>query len=215
MAELSNRKKSMIQNLRKARDVAKIINVDNIQPVEIVEETTVQSVNSTLKDNGISRKTPFSRGLEYTARYQPTITEEEPSVSELEKLKNAYEVLSLELIPQINSDNNTLGKNSFYERTKYQAVQTYFRLRIEGIKKMDASETAAKTFWHGKPIAYRSRMIRENATSYLETGKIAECAQGKHSKRTSVLDDNDNETSVAFRTSSASSSFLLQLTTAA
>ncbi|KAI9267653.1 hypothetical protein EDC94DRAFT_657265 [Helicostylum pulchrum] len=63
MARLSNRKKSMIQILRKARGVAEIINVDSedltvvdVQPVDTVEETTVQSVNSILKDDEISRK---------------------------------------------------------------------------------------------------------------------------------------------------------------
>lgn len=120
-----------------------------------------------------------------------TVTEEVvPTVSELDKVKAAYEKLAMELIPEISAGKNVLG-NSAYERSKYQAVKYYFRL-IEGKKKMVASETAAKYYWHGKTITYRSRMIRLYAKTYLETGKIVESTQGKHSKRTSVLDDNDS-----------------------
>ncbi|KAI9247607.1 hypothetical protein EDC94DRAFT_589773 [Helicostylum pulchrum] len=122
MARLSNRKKSMIQNLRKARGVAEIINVDSedltvvdVQPVEIVEETTVQSVNFILKDDEISRKTPFSRGLKYTVRHQrklnqknremasgranissyfnvaTPVAEEAPAATEMETMQAAYD----------------------------------------------------------------------------------------------------------------------------
>jgi hypothetical protein len=85
----------------------------------------------------------------------------------------------------------TIIQKSGYERAKHQAVHYYLQLRIEGLRKMDASETAAKMFWYNKSVTYRSRMIRLYAESYLESGKIAQSAQGKHSKRISVLDDND------------------------
>ncbi|GAA5806429.1 hypothetical protein HPULCUR_011963 [Helicostylum pulchrum] len=47
---------------------------------------------------------------------------------------------------------------------------------------MKASETAAETFWYNKSVTYRSIMIRLYAKSYLESGKIDESMQGKHSK---------------------------------
>jgi hypothetical protein len=220
MGRLSNRKKSRLENLRKARGIVELVSVENesltttdTQIIEI-EETAIESVNSKLKDNSIGKRDAFSRGLMYSARHQrklkqknremasgsakissyfssvETVVMEEPPVeSELEKLKTAYDMLSSELTPRASSSN--ILEKSNYERSKYQAVHVYLDLRIKGVKKMKASETAAKAFWYNKSTSYRSKIIRKYAKNYLESGKIAESAQGKHSKRVSVLDDND------------------------
>lgn len=77
MGRISNNKKICIQNLRKARAAPGLVRVESEglivtddQQVEVVEETIAQSINSTLKDNGVNRKKPFSRGLEYSSLHQ-------------------------------------------------------------------------------------------------------------------------------------------------
>ena len=87
--------------------------------------------------------------------------------------------------------NSAQQKAGTYEYAKYQAAHYYLQLRVEGVKKMYASVLAAKLFWGNKATTYRSRAIRGYAQEYIKFGKIAMGAQGKHSKRVSVLDDND------------------------
>ena len=78
-----------------------------------------------------------------------------------------------------------------YELVRYLAVQQYFELRLLNKKKMVASDAAAAQFWKAKQTSYRSRMIRRDAREFLLSGSIIKNRQGKHAKRSSVLDDND------------------------
>lgn len=56
---------------------------------------------------------------------------------------------------------------------------------------MQSSRAAAKLVYKEKATEYRAEVIREYAKEYLSTGSISLGAHGKHSKRVSVLDDND------------------------
>lgn len=113
-----------------------------------------------------------------------------PVVSEVDQMKKAIESLSLELVPQINRKTKQQIEGT-YETIKRSAVYDYLTLRLEGSNKTEASSVAAKRFWFEKATKYRSNMIIKYANEYMEKGTIAESAQGKHSKRVSVLDDND------------------------
>lgn len=78
------------------------------------------------------------------------------------------------------------------EMSKYEAIFLYFTFRVEEeMNKMDASAVASFFIHKSKTTTYKARKIRDNADEYLLTDSITKNAQGKHSKRVSVLDDED------------------------
>jgi len=114
--------------------------------------------------------------------------EEEPS--QLEKIREVMGKLEEITNPAINV-NSPQQKMGVYELVRYQAVQQYFELRLLKKKKMEASMQSATLFWKTKTTTYRSRMVRRDAEEFLLSGSIIKNRQGKHAKRSSVLDDND------------------------
>jgi hypothetical protein len=224
MGRISYKKKAWMKNLRSVRTFPELVTenqsetsaVVSDQQAQIVEETSFQSVSLNLKDVEGNKKQAFSRGLEYSARYQrklkqknrempkgsakissyfnvtnsESVAEDIQVESEADKLKIAYDSLTSKLAPVINSE-SAQQKAGTYERAKYQAVYKYLKYRIEGVKKIQASVLAAQEFWYDKATTYRSNVIRNYAEEYINSGEISKGFQGKHSKRFSVLDDND------------------------
>ena len=223
MGRISNKKKAWVKNLRNVRNFPEQVTEQqsdissvNDEPVQIIDEAALQSINFKLKEDGVSKREAFSRGLEYSARYQRKLkqknremakgsakissyfssvtassaSEEAPVETEMQKLQAAYDYLTSELEPKISLE-SVQQKAGTYERTKYLAVHLYLELRIDGIKRVQASELAAKRFWYGKATVYRSIVIRKYVAEYIITGEITKGLQGKHSKRISILDDND------------------------
>lgn len=209
MPPVSLRTKTLLGNFSKVRTA--------------IIDTTVEEQNEVpdvvmmdLQDNsGANKKKLYSRGLQYSDRYQrklnqknremakgsakissyffsqtQPVVEEIQVESELDKIKAAYQKLSADLGPVIDARSNQ-QKSGTYEYAKYRAVHHYLGLRIQGIKLMEASMIAAKACWYDKATTYRSRVIRRYAKEYISTGVIMRGFQGKHSKRVSVLDDND------------------------
>ncbi|MBM6388154.1 MAG: hypothetical protein JSY10_30135 [Paenibacillus sp.] len=91
----------------------------NDEPVQIIDEAALQSINFKLKEDGVSKREAFSRGFEYSARYQRKLkqknremakgsakissyfssvtassaSEEAPVETEMQKLQAAYDYL--------------------------------------------------------------------------------------------------------------------------
>jgi hypothetical protein len=155
-----------------------------------------KKANGSLRlDNWLGR--PTSGAQQDTPQEQPapqtTTNEEEWSAIDI-----AFSQLIKDASPVINRD-STQQKRGIYEQSKYQAVSRYFSIRLDNAlnhgklvpDKIEASEQAARDIWFIDNPRYRGSKIREYADEYLKTGKITIGAQGKHSKRTSILDDND------------------------
>ncbi|KAG2231563.1 hypothetical protein INT48_002979, partial [Thamnidium elegans] len=201
MGRISNKKKAWVKNLRNVRNFPEQVTEQqsdissvNDEPVQIIDEAALQSINFKLKEDGVSKREAFSRGLEYSARYQRKLkqknremakgsakissyfssvtassaSEEAPVETEMQKLQAAYDYLTSELEPKISLE-SAQQKAGTYERTKYLAVHLYLELRIDGI----------------------NIVIRKYVAEYIITGEITKGLQGKHSKRISILDDND------------------------
>lgn len=113
-----------------------------------------------------------------------------PVLSELDKIKNSMELLSLELLPMINKKSSQQVEGIF-EKYKRLAVYEYFLFRLGGSNKTMASAMAAQKYWCEKATHYRINMIIKYPKEYRETRNITPSAQDKHSKRVSVLDDNN------------------------
>lgn len=178
------------------------------ETLPITNNILIPFINSDLKDNLASnKKEVYSRGPEYSPRYLRKLKQKNremakgsaktssffytlaiiespppPPQPQLEDtLKIAYDALSIYLTPSFRA--NKQQDENIYERSKCQAVHHYFKLRMDGVKKMEASVLAANMFWYSKKSTYRSKDIRKYAEEYLKTGKISECLQGKHPKR--------------------------------
>ncbi|KAG2228871.1 hypothetical protein INT48_006753, partial [Thamnidium elegans] len=171
----------------------------NDEPVQIIDEAALQSINFKLKEDGVTKveaeNREMAKGSAKISSYFSSVTassasEEAPVETEMQKLQAAYDYLTSELEPKISLE-SAQQKAGTYEHTKYLAVHLYLELRIDGIKRVQASELAAKRFWYGKATVYLSIVIRKYAAEYIITGKITKGLQGKHSKRISILDDND------------------------
>lgn len=222
MGRISNKNKAWMKNLCNVRTFPERVTEEQSdtspvseQTVQIIDEAALQSINFKLKEDRVIERKAFSRGLEYSDRYQRKLKQknremakgsakissyldsvsaspvlEAPVQTEMRKLQAAYDVLTSELEPKISKE-SAQQKAGTYERTKYLAVHLYLELRIAGIKRVQASELAAKRFWYSNVTVYRCIAIRKYAAEYIVSGKITEGSQGKHSKRVSVLDDND------------------------
>jgi hypothetical protein len=110
--------------------------------------------------------------------------------NEVEKIKNIIGLLSAEAAPVMNIMSQQ-QRDGTYEYSKYRAVLHYCRYRLQGDKRLEASIKAAQDTWYNKSTTYRAKMIRQYAQEYLATNRITKGGQGKHSKRFSVMDDND------------------------
>lgn len=92
-------------------------------------------------------------------------------------------------VPNAKSVQQTLGH---YQMVKYEGVYHYLSFRVSlNLKKMEASRLASDLVYKQKSTIYKARKIRDYAAEYLERRLIAPGSQGKHSKRVSVLDDED------------------------
>ena len=67
-----------------------------------------------------------------------------------------------------------------YQLLRFLTLKVYFRMLLDGEKKMDASLSVATEFWKGKP--YRATRIRQWADEFLLTGDLAHHQQGTHAK---------------------------------
>jgi hypothetical protein len=77
-----------------------------------------------------------------------------------------------------------------YNIHRATAVLAYISFRLEGKKKMEASEHVARYICN-KQTSYMSRCVRAWAGTFLKTGVFPEHRQGEHSKRLSLLGDED------------------------
>ncbi|OAD80600.1 hypothetical protein PHYBLDRAFT_161239 [Phycomyces blakesleeanus NRRL 1555(-)] len=108
---------------------------------------------------------------------------------ELEEIREAYEKISEMIKPPVSSDSE-LGKFALFEVSKHIVVKEYFRRLLNNCKKIEASEKAAEIFWT-TPSKYRGEAVHGWAKEFLQFGKISEHQQGKHAKRSSIVDDED------------------------
>ncbi|KAG0176168.1 hypothetical protein DFQ29_006448 [Apophysomyces sp. BC1021] len=106
-------------------------------------------------------------------------------------IQTAFDRLTVFVTPQMNAVNATAMGLSDYEMAKYRGVHAYFRELLSGKKKMEASKLAAQIAWAAPSQYYRAAAIRFYAKEYLRTGSIPLHQQGKHSKRQSLLSDEE------------------------
>ncbi|GAA5809711.1 hypothetical protein MFLAVUS_003124 [Mucor flavus] len=179
-----------MKNLRNVRTFPeRVTSPVSEKTVQIIDEAALQSLNFKLKEDRVIKRKAFSRGLEYSDRYQKKLKQKNREMAkgsakisslvqtEMQKLQAAYDALTSELEPKISKE-SIQRKAGTYERTKYLAVHLYLELRIEGIKRVQASELAAKRFWYSKATIYRCIAIRKYAAEYIISGKITEGPQG-------------------------------------
>ena len=117
------------------------------------------------------------------------VVEETINADEAEVLADAEERLR-EGLQKIRNQRSEFAKLSGFQLQRLMTLQKYFVLLLEGKKKMEASRMAAEARWR-TTTDHACRCIRAWAKTYLCLGKLPEHAQGKHSKRQSLLDDED------------------------
>ncbi|KAI8375746.1 hypothetical protein EDC96DRAFT_496417 [Choanephora cucurbitarum] len=116
----------------------------------------------------------------------------EPATDYKTQVEDALVRLCAFVVPRTNvqSEQHKLGIS---QMAKYDAVYHYFKTMASSgrWRKMKSSMEAASIVYKHKATSYRAKIIREHAAEYLASYAIPLGAQGKHSKRVSVLDDND------------------------
>lgn len=126
-------------------------------------------------------------GFTVTPSVANIIEEEEvSSPNGNEKLQIAIKNISEDLNKWKNGQ-PTLNQFDFL---RSQSVKMYLMRLLEGKKKIESAKQIAKEIWN-KDTAYFCRAIRQWSSSFLKTGMISKFQQGKHSKRPSLLDDED------------------------
>lgn len=109
---------------------------------------------------------------------------------ELAKIRLIYNSLYKFTEPVMNKRQENSEVNA-YNFSRYSAVKYYFEKRLEGFNKGDASKAAAKFHWENASKFYRPNAIVCWAKEFLENEKLSEHSQGAHTKRLSLLSDND------------------------
>ena len=94
------------------------------------------------------------------------------------------------LISTLRNQRSDSAPMSLYKIHRATAVLAYISLRLEGKKKLEASEHVARYICN-KQTSYVARCVRAWADTYINMGVFTEHRQGKHSKRMSMLGDED------------------------
>ena len=108
---------------------------------------------------------------------------------EAEVLTKAEERLR-DNLKKVRNQKSELGKVSSFQLLRLMTLHRYFVLLLEGHRKMEASKLAAEARWT-TTSNHACRCIRAWAKVYLRLGSLPEHSQGKHSKRKSLLEDQD------------------------
>ncbi|KAI9027278.1 hypothetical protein CLU79DRAFT_741175 [Phycomyces nitens] len=117
----------------------------------------------------------------------PTVSpERQLQETEEDLIRPAYEKICNYISQQIKLPPSSCI--SMYEMTRYQAVKIYFLQRIQGFKKVEASEKATELVYD-QINTYLPKTIRRWAREYIAIGSINSRQQGKHKRRHSLLED--------------------------
>lgn len=117
------------------------------------------------------------------------VEEDTVNNDEAEMLAEAEKRLR-EGLQKIRNKQEEFSKVSAFQLQRLMTLQRYLVLLLEGKKKMEASRIAAEARWM-TTTDHACRCIRAWAKAYLRLGELPEHSQGKHSKRVSLLDDED------------------------
>ncbi|CAG8616986.1 16706_t:CDS:2, partial [Cetraspora pellucida] len=113
------------------------------------------------------------------------------SQRQMQRIEDRYNELKNQL-RNLQNAKKTLAKSQPYEVQRLTSIFHYFRLLLDGEKKIKASEKIADAIWKDiRNTEYMSRCIRGWAKDFLEQGTLPSHQQGKHAKRESLLDDED------------------------
>ncbi|OAD67406.1 hypothetical protein PHYBLDRAFT_151658 [Phycomyces blakesleeanus NRRL 1555(-)] len=106
-----------------------------------------------------------------------------------EEIHEVYENISEMIKPPVSSDSE-LCKFALFEVSEHIVVKEYFQRLLNNCKKIEASEKAAEIFWTTSS-KYCGETVRGWAKEFLQFGKVSDHQQGKHAKRSSIVDDED------------------------
>ncbi|KAF0556083.1 hypothetical protein F8M41_016288 [Gigaspora margarita] len=113
------------------------------------------------------------------------------SKRQMQRIEERYNELKNQL-RSLQNAKNELAKSQPYEVQRLISIFYYFRLLLDGEKKICASEKIANTLWKDiRNTEYMSRCIRGWSKDFLEQGTLPRHQQRKHAKRELLLDDED------------------------
>lgn len=113
------------------------------------------------------------------------------SQRQMQRIEERYNELRNQL-RNLQNVKKELAKSQPYEVQRLTSICQYFRLLMDGEKKIKASEKIADTFWKGiRNTEYMAHCLRGWAKAFLDQGSLPSHRQGKHAKRESLLDDED------------------------
>ncbi|CAG8601213.1 90_t:CDS:2, partial [Scutellospora calospora] len=116
---------------------------------------------------------------------------EDTIIQSQQLIENRYNELKHKLHGLQNAKKEMASLQS-YEVQRLTSVCQYFRLLLDSEKKMKASNQVANIFWKDiRNIDYMSRCVRGWAKDFLVQGSLSSHQQGKHSKKLSLLSDED------------------------
>ncbi|KAG2211009.1 hypothetical protein INT45_003016 [Circinella minor] len=105
-------------------------------------------------------------------------------------LQEAHDAIIPFVIPKMDQSHE-INTMSDYQCQKYRAVHNYFIKRIQGIKKIKASQETANEIFILLSKYCRPFAIRFWAKEFIQHGTISIHQQGKHAKCVSFLDHED------------------------
>ncbi|KAG2211566.1 hypothetical protein INT45_003504 [Circinella minor] len=149
------------------------------------------------KSNSVSNVTSHSilsfSGFEVqkksTTNCEERIKKEQQKTAMQLKMQQSLNTISLQISPKISSQ-SIFNAQSSYNICRLQCVHHFLTYSLQGMNKTQASAKAANELW-SNPSSYRPYIIQAWAKEYINFGFISPHRQGKHAKRSSLLNDED------------------------
>lgn len=145
----------------------------------------------TLERNAVKDKQKLT-SFGFTLSENVTKQEPKPSSKQLEiiKITSCLDDIKKFTTPIMNIKQDGNAVNS-YHHARYLSVNLYFKKRLEGLNKGEASLFAANFYWPKNSPAFRARTIIKWANEFYDNKCISKHNQGAHVKRESFFSDND------------------------
>lgn len=117
-------------------------------------------------------------------------SQENININKRQQLENCCVILDEMLNRQCRNKSSPLASLTPFDVRRYQSVHMYIGAILDGKPKIKAAEDIAITLWKNYK-SYIPRAIPNWTKTFIRDGKLPEFRQGQHSKRKSLLADED------------------------
>jgi hypothetical protein len=147
------------------------------------EMRTIDTFFKNFEKSSSSRPSPSLSSESSSLLLQPS----QPFLFSSDNLRICLEEINQQCLLSKSAKENE--KLFTYDHLRRLSIRRFIQLLLDGQGKMDASNNIAQTLWNKGD--YMACCIRKWGTHFIKTGELLAYRQGKHSKLTSLLNDED------------------------